>query len=64
LKALSALFQQGLQLCETAGLVKLGQVALGGTKIKANASKHKAMSYERMEQRATNWKPKSANRLW
>src|SRR6201982_4081669 len=53
LKALSALFQQVLQLCETAGLVKLGHVALDGTKIKANASKHKAMSYERMEQRAT-----------
>ena len=51
-KALSALFQQVLQLCETAGLVKLGHVALDGTKIKANASKHKAMSYERMEQRA------------
>ena len=42
LKALSALFQQVLQLCETAGLVKLGHVALDGTKIKANASKHKA----------------------
>src|SRR5436305_12455494 len=52
LKALGALFRQILQLCETAGLVKLGHVALDGTKIKANASKHKAMSYERMEQRA------------
>lgn len=52
LKALSALYRQVLQLCETAGLVKLGHVALDGTKIKANASKHKAMSYERMEQRA------------
>ena len=39
-------------MCETAGLVKLGHVALDGTKMKANASKHKAMSYERMEQRA------------
>jgi hypothetical protein len=38
-------------LCETAGLVKLGHVALDGTKIKANASKHKAMSYERMKKR-------------
>jgi hypothetical protein len=35
-------------LCETAGLVKLGHVALDGTKIKANASKHKAMSYVRI----------------
>src|SRR6266849_5796274 len=52
LKALSALFTQTLHLCETAGLVKLGHVALDGTKIKANASKHKAMSYERMEKRA------------
>src|ERR1700719_139347 len=50
--ALDALFKQLLQLCEQAGLVKLGHVALDGTKIKANASKHKAMSYERMEKRA------------
>src|ERR1700726_3754915 len=49
LKALSKLFGQILQLCQRAGLVKLGHVALDGTKIKANASKHKAMSYERME---------------
>ena len=52
-KALSGLFVQVLKLCEKAGLVKLGHVALDGTKIKANASKHKAMSYERMEARAT-----------
>jgi transposase len=52
LKALAGLFVQVLRLCEKAGLVKLGHVALDGTKIKANASKHKAMSYERMEKRA------------
>ncbi len=52
LKALGALYRQILQLCETAGLVKLGHVALDGTKIKASASKHKAMSYERMAKRA------------
>ena len=52
LAALSALFVQVLELCERAGLVKLGHVALDGTKIKANASKHKAMSYERMSKRA------------
>ena len=52
LKALAGLFGQVLKLCEQAGLVKLGHVALDGTKIKANASKHKAMSYERMEKRA------------
>ena len=51
LAVLSALFLQVLKLCERAGLVKLGHVALDGTKIKANASKHKAMSYERMSQR-------------
>jgi transposase len=52
LKALGELFKQVLHLCEKAGLVKLGHVALDGTKIKANASKHKAMSYARMEDRA------------
>ena len=51
LKALGELFLQVLKSCETAGLVKLGHVALDGTKIKANASKHKAMSYERMKKR-------------
>jgi transposase len=51
LKALACLFVQVLKLAEKAGLVKLGHVALDGTKIKANASKHKAMSYERMKKR-------------
>jgi transposase len=49
LPALGALFQQVLQLCRRAGLVKVGTVALDSTKVKANASKHKAMSYARME---------------
>jgi transposase len=48
LASLAQLFVQVLQLCQRAGLVKLGHVALDGTKVKANASKHKAMSYERM----------------
>lgn len=48
LAALGRLFQQVLKLCRLAGLVKLGHVALDGTKIRANASKHKAMSYGRM----------------
>ena len=48
LAALAQLFVQVLQLCQAAGLVKLGHVALDGTKIKANASRHKAMSYARM----------------
>src|SRR6266436_3584498 len=51
LKALADLFVQVLKLAEKAGLVKLGHVALDGTKIKANASKHKAMSYDRMKKR-------------
>jgi transposase len=51
LQALARLFVQVLKLAEKAGLVKLGHVALDGTKIKANASKHKAMSYERMKKR-------------
>ena len=49
LTALSNLFLQVLKLAEKASLVKLGHVALDGTKMKANASKHKAMSYERMK---------------
>jgi len=51
LPALQALFQQVLGLCQRAGLVRLGHVALDGTKIRANASKHKAMSYRRMQER-------------
>ena len=50
LPALSGLFVQVLRLCQKMGMVKLGHVALDGTKMKANASKHKAMSYERMKQ--------------
>lgn len=46
--ALTDLFVQVLKLCQWAGLVKLGHIALDGTKVKANASKHKAMSYGRM----------------
>jgi transposase len=51
LVALAGLFAQVLALCRAAGLVKLGHVALDGTKLQANASKHKAMSYGRMRQR-------------
>jgi hypothetical protein len=46
--ASGALFTQVLPLCRRAGLVRLGQVAIDGTKLKANASKHKAMSCGRM----------------
>jgi transposase len=48
LEALAELFVQALRLCKEAGLVKLGTLALDGTKLRANASRHKAMSYERM----------------
>jgi hypothetical protein len=51
LEALARLFVQVLRLCEKAGLVRLGHVALDGTKLRANASKHKAMSYGRMEEK-------------
>lgn len=50
LEALSGLFMQVLRLCQKAGLVKLGHIAIDGTKVKASASKHKAMSYERMSE--------------
>jgi transposase len=56
MKGLSGLFVQVLKLAEKAGLVKLGHVALDGTRIKANASKHKAMSYERMKKREAELK--------
>jgi hypothetical protein len=45
---LKGLFSQVLKMCEQAGLVRLGHVSLDGTKVRANASKHKAMSYERL----------------
>jgi len=48
LELIAKLFVQVLRLCQEAGLVKLGNVAIDGTKVKANASKHKAMSYDRM----------------
>src|SRR5260370_20766737 len=63
LKALGTLLLQVLKLCETAGLVKLGHVALDGTKIKANASKHKAMSYERMKKREAELQAEVAGML-
>lgn len=53
LKELAGLFVQVLKLCQEAGLVKLGHVSVDGTKVKANASRHKAMSYERMTETET-----------
>ena len=51
LAALSGLFLQVLAFCQRVGLVKLGHVALDGTKVRANASRHKAMSYKRMKEK-------------
>jgi transposase/IS5 family transposase len=51
LAAFEGLFLTALRLCQAAGLAKLGRVAIDGTKLKANASKHKAMSYGRMTER-------------
>ncbi|WP_442951388.1 IS1182 family transposase [Paenarthrobacter sp. Z7-10] len=48
LAALANVFLQALQLCQAAGMVSLGRVALDGTKVRANASRHKAMSYARL----------------
>lgn len=63
LDALAGLFSQVLNLCQGAGLVKLGVVALDGTKVKANASKHKAMSYDRMKKDEEKLRAKVAELL-
>ncbi len=51
LSALGHLFGQALALCQAAGMASLGRVALDGTKVRANASKHEAMSYARMTEK-------------
>ncbi len=51
LSALGHVFVQALALCQAAGIVKLGRVALDGTKLRANASRRKAMSYVRMSEK-------------
>lgn len=51
LSALAQLFLQALKLCQAAGMVSLGRVALDGTKVRANASKRKAMSYARLTEK-------------
>ena len=67
LSALGGFFVQILRLCQKAGLAELGHVSLDGTKIKANASKRKAMSYGRMvkteaelEAEVTDWLSRAA----
>lgn len=56
LEALEGAFAQVLYLCREAGLVKLGHVAVDSTKVRANASKHKAMSFARIQ--------KEEKKLW
>jgi transposase len=56
LKTLEGLFEQILKIALEAGAVKVGRVAVDGTKVKANASKHKAMSYDRMKEKEAQLK--------
>jgi len=49
LKSLSIIFMEVLELCNKSGLLRLGNISIDGSKMRANASKHKAMSYDRME---------------
>jgi transposase len=63
LARLEALFVEVLKLCALAGLAKVGTVALDGTKVKANASRHKAMSYERMKEEEQRLKGEVARLL-
>lgn len=63
LPELSALFVQVVKLARECGLVKLGTIAVDGTKVKANASRHKAMSYGRMQQAEADLKQQIASLL-
>src|SRR5262245_57371463 len=63
LRRLEALFVEVLKLCALAGLTKVGTIALDGTKVKANASRHKAMSYDRMKEEEKRLKEEVARLL-
>ena len=63
LETFGELFVEVVRLARRMGLVKLGTVVLDGTKVRANASKHKAMSYERMQARSGGWS-KRCGRCW
>jgi transposase len=63
LEALAGLFVQVLRLCQKAGLVKLGNVAIDGTKIMANASTRRSVSYEKLTAREQDWKETVARLL-
>ena len=59
---METLFVEVLKLCALAGLAKVGTIALDGTKVKANASRHKAMSYDRMQEEEQRLKEEIARR--
>src|SRR3954465_298597 len=63
LARLEALFVEVLKLCALAGLARVGTIALDGTKVKANASRHKAMSYDRMQEEEKRLKEEIARLL-
>jgi len=63
LARLEALFVEVLKLCALAGLARVGTIALDGTKVKANASRHKAMSYDRMKTEEARFKDEIAKLL-
>jgi transposase len=63
LARLEPLFVEALKLCALAGLAKVGTIALDGTKVKANASRHKAMSYDRMKAEEARLKEEIAKLL-
>ena len=63
LTRLEALFVEVLKLCALAGLAKVGTIAIDGTKVKANASRHKAMSYDRMKSEEARLKAEIAKLL-
>jgi transposase len=63
LESLGRLFVQALRLCQKAGLVKLGHVAIDGTKLEANASGRKSMSYGQLSEQEQYWKQRVAELL-
>jgi transposase len=63
LKALAELFIQALRLCQKAGLVKLGNVSIDGTKMKANASTRRSVRYDRISEREQHWRAEVARLL-
>jgi len=63
LPALSELFVQALRLCQKAGLVKLGNVAIDGTKMEANANAWRSMNYQKLSEREQHWRAEVARLL-